>query len=173
MRGNFHAEKEDLRYGDFPFPGGLSSPEREKPLPPGLVPAVLCICAGLVMILYMRCELFACSVLRGKILGIPFEVAGILLAALCAASFILPLSLTRKILGPSLLSLFAGAEAYLAGFQVGKGVYCPFCLLYGAFMIAALIVTIRREGAGFLLLSPAGLLLIVLLGVTGYSWEIP
>lgn len=101
-----------------------------------------------VMLAYIFC-IGSCRYLKGDVLGIDLKYAGI---AYMAA--ILLLAALRKTLPCLLLLAFgAGGELFLMGFQIREGVYCPYCLIFGATVFAALYLQYERARRGLAVLA--------------------
>jgi len=86
-----------------------------------------------IMIYYSRCEL-ACSSLRGTFFGVDLKYLGFLFMALW---IILSHPLIQRrapriltYLKTLLISGALGGEVILLRFQIIKGVYCPYCLIF-------------------------------------------
>ena len=82
------------------------------------------------MVFYSVCG-GSCSYLKGSILGLDLKYAGVVFMI---AIIVLSL-LKRDSLLVVLLSAGIGVEAFLVAFQVKNGVYCPFCLTFGALLV--------------------------------------
>jgi uncharacterized membrane protein len=100
-----------------------------------------------VMIAYFLC-LGSCSYLKGDIFGIDLKYLGIFNMAVVAALALLQ----KPLLLLLLLAFGVGGELFLVGFQVQSGVYCPFCLVFGAAILAAFAINFdaRRKAAAVL-----------------------
>jgi hypothetical protein len=115
-----------------------------------------------VTIAYAVC-LGACSYLKGDILGIDLKYLGIFYMAV-----ILLLAWLRKpLLCLLLLSFGAGGEIFLIGYQVKSGVYCPYCLAFGATILLALAVNFERSRKTLTALAAAAGLVFFLLFFSG------
>ncbi len=99
---------------------------------------ILSLAAIVLVVLYSICG-DSCTYLQGTLLGLDLRWAGVaFMAVVMALSFLkkdLPLLW--------LLSAGVGAEIYLVGFQIYHGVYCPYCLLFGAILFLLFIANFR------------------------------
>ena len=103
-----------------------------------------------ITVAYAFC-LGACSYLKGDILGIDLKYLGIFYMAV-----IFVLAWFRKpLLCLLLLSFGAGGEIFLIGYQVRSGVYCPYCLAFGATILLALAVNFERNRKALAVLAAA------------------
>ena len=113
-------------------PGGFScneNPMKILNLSKRTLNVTLALAAAVVVVIYTFCG-ESCTYLRGSLLGVEMPYAGILFMLFVAAlSF-----LKRARALAALLSAGAGAEIYLLGFQLYHGVYCPYCILFGALL---------------------------------------
>jgi len=102
----------------------------------------------------------ACSSLKGDILGIDLKYLGIFYMVI-----VLLLAWFRKpLLCLLLLAFGAGGELFLIGYQVHSGVYCPYCLAFGATVLLAFVVNFERNRKALTALAAAvGLLFFLLL----------
>ncbi|MCX5838381.1 MAG: thioredoxin domain-containing protein [Deltaproteobacteria bacterium] len=115
-----------------------------------------------ITIAYALC-LGACSYLKGDILGIDLKYLGIFYMAV-----IFVLAWFRKsVLCLLLLAFGAGGEIFLIGYQVHSGVYCPYCLAFGATILLALAVNFERNRKTIAALAAAAGLLFFLLFFSG------
>jgi hypothetical protein len=140
-------------------------PHFMKKLPPPqkrILTLLLALVGIVVTVAYMVC-LGACSSLKGDILGIDLKYLGIFYMAVI---FVLAW-LRKPLLCLLLLAFGAGGEIFLIGYQVQSGVYCPFCLAFGATILIACAVNFDRNrktltalaaaaGLGFFLLFFSG-----------------
>ena len=118
---------------------------------------------GIAITLTYAICLGACSYLKGDILGIDLKYLGIFYMAV-----ILLLAWLRKpLLCLLLLSFGAGGEIFLVGYQVRSGVYCPYCLAFGATILLALAVNFERNRKALTALAAAAGLLFFLLFFSG------
>jgi thiol-disulfide isomerase/thioredoxin len=111
-----------------------------------------------IAVAYAFC-LGECSSLKGYILGIDLKYVGIFYMIV-----VLLLAWLRKpILTLLLLAFGAGGEVFLIGYQVHSGVYCGYCLAFGATILLALAVNFERNRkAPAVLAAVAGLLFFLL-----------
>jgi hypothetical protein len=115
-----------------------------------------------ITVSYFLC-LGPCSYLKGDILGVDLKYLGIFYMAV-----ILFLAWFRKpLLCLLLLSFGAGGEIFLVGYQVHSGVYCPYCLGFGATILLALAVNFERNRKALAALAAAAGLLFFLLLFSG------
>lgn len=115
-----------------------------------------------VTVAYAFC-LGACSYLKGDILGIDLKYLGIFYMVI-----VLLLAWFRKpVLCLLLLSFGAGGEIFLIGYQVNSGVYCPYCLAFGATILLALAVNFEPNRKALVALAAAAGLLFFLLFFSG------
>ncbi|MCX5819642.1 MAG: thioredoxin domain-containing protein [Deltaproteobacteria bacterium] len=124
---------------------------------------ILLALAGIaITVAYAFC-LGACSYLKGDILGIDLKYLGIFYMAV-----ILVLAWGRKpLLCLLLLSFGAGGEIFLIGYQVRSGIYCPYCLAFGATILLTLAVNFERNRKALAALAAAAGLLFFLLFFSG------
>jgi hypothetical protein len=136
-----------------------------KKLPPPrkrILTILLAVTGMAITIAYAIC-LGACSYLKGDIFGIDLKYLGIFYMAV-----ILLLAWLRKpLLCLLLLSFGAGGEIFLVGYQVRSGVYCPYCLAFGATILLALAVNFERNRKALTALAAAAGLLFFLLFFSG------
>jgi uncharacterized membrane protein/thiol-disulfide isomerase/thioredoxin len=115
-----------------------------------------------ITVAYAFC-LGACSYLKGDILGIDLKYLGIFYMVI-----VLLLAWSRKpFLCLLLLAFGAGGEIFLIGYQVHSGVYCPYCLAFGATILLALAVNFERNRKTLAALAVAAGLLFFLLFFSG------
>ena len=115
-----------------------------------------------VTVAYALC-LGACSYLQGDILGIDLKYVGIFYM-----SVVLLLAWFRKhVLSLLLLGFGAGGEIFLVGYQVHTGIYCPYCLAFGATILLAFAVNFERTRKALAALAAAAGLLFFLLFFSG------
>ena len=115
-----------------------------------------------VTVAYALC-LGACSYLKGDILGIDLKYLGIFYMAV-----VLLLAWFRKhVLSLLLLGFGAGGEIFLVGYQVHTGIYCPYCLAFGATILLAFAVNFERTRKALAALAAAAGLLFFLLFFSG------
>ena len=115
-----------------------------------------------ITVAYALC-LGACSYLKGDILGIDLKYLGIFYMAVV---FVLAW-LRKPLLCLLLLAFGAGGEIFLIGYQVHSGVYCPYCLGFGATILLALTVNFDRTRKVLTTLAAAAGLLFFLLFFSG------
>jgi uncharacterized membrane protein len=105
--------------------------------------------AGIIVILGYQFCFGSCSNLKGSVLGVDLKYLGIAYMIV-----ILILALTRQTLLSLLALAFgAGGEIFLIGYQVRSGVYCPYCLVFAAVVILALIINFERSRKGLTALA--------------------
>ena len=115
-----------------------------------------------ITVAYAFC-LGACSYLKGDILGIDLKYLGIFYMVI-----VLLLAWFRKpVLCLLLLAFGAGGEIFLIGYQVHSGVYCRYCLAFGATILLALAVNFERNRKALAALAAAAGLLFFLLFFSG------
>jgi uncharacterized membrane protein len=115
-----------------------------------------------ITVAYAFC-LGACSYLKGDVLGIDLKYLGIFYMVI-----VLLLAWSRKpFLCLLLLAFGAGGEIFLIGYQVHSGVYCPYCLAFGATILLALAVNFERNRKTLAALAVAAGLLFFLLFFSG------
>ncbi|HOD35022.1 MAG TPA: thioredoxin domain-containing protein [Syntrophales bacterium] len=124
----------------------------------------LSLAAIVLVILYSVCG-DSCTYLQGTLLGFDLRWAGVAFMAV-----VMVMSFLKKDL-PLLFLLAAGigAEAYLVGFQVYHGVYCPYCLLFGAILLILFIVNFRMQRVRQAALGILGGFLIFLIFFEGMA----
>jgi uncharacterized membrane protein len=115
-----------------------------------------------ITVAYAFC-LGACSYLKGDILGIDLKYLGIFYMAVI---FVLAW-LRKPLLCLLLLSFGAGGEIFLIGYQVRSGIYCPYCLAFGATIFLALAVNFERNRKALATLTAAAGLLFFLMFFSG------
>jgi uncharacterized membrane protein len=115
-----------------------------------------------ITVAYAFC-LGACSYLKGDILGIDLKYLGIfyMVVVLLLAWF------RRPVLCLLLLAFGAGGEIFLIGYQVNSGVYCPYCLAFGATVLLAFAVNFERNRKALATLAAAAGLIFFLLFFSG------
>ena len=115
-----------------------------------------------ITVAYAFC-LGACSYLKGDILGIDLKYLGIfyMVIVLLLAWF------KKPVLCLLLLAFGAGGEIFLVGYQVHSGVYCRYCLAFGATILLALAVNFERNRKALAALAAAAGLLFFLLFFSG------
>jgi hypothetical protein len=111
---------------------------------------------------YALC-LGSCSYLKGDILGIDLKYLGIFYMVV-----VLLLAWLRKpVLCLLLLAFGAGGEIFLIGYQVHSGVYCPYCLVFGATILLAFAINFESNRRAVAALTIAAGLLFFLLFFSG------
>lgn len=124
---------------------------------------ILLALAGIAVIVAYALCLDACSYLKGDILGIDLKYLGIFYMTL-----VLLLAWFRQpLLGLLLLAFGAGGELFLIGYQVHSGVYCRYCLAFGATVLLALLVNFERRRKVLISVTAAAGLLFFLLCFSG------
>ena len=105
----------------------------------GIVTIALALIGIALMFFYSVCDT-SCSYLKGDILGIDLKHIGIgyMLAIITLALF------KQRALVRTLLASGIGVEVQLVAFQVGKDVFCPFCLAFGAIVVLAFILNYEK-----------------------------
>lgn len=107
---------------------------------------VLALIAMGTMGYYLSCS-DSCAYLKGDIFGIDLKYVGfpfmifVMIASLAGRNALLRMALAAGI----------GGEVFLIGYQFHYGIYCPYCLMFAAAMIAIFIVNYRRP-----MQTPAG-----------------
>jgi len=91
----------------------------------------------------------ACLYLKGSVFGLALDYMGI--AYMCI--LIIAHLLRRNLVFLLLLSFGTGAEVYLLGFQVNHGVYCRYCLYFGAILLFLFLLNFERSKKIFIALS--------------------
>ena len=123
---------------------------------------VLALTGIAITVAYAFC-LGACSYLKGDILGIDLKYLGIFYMVI-----VLLLAWFRKpVLSLLLLAFGAGGELFLIGYQMHSGVYCRYCLAFGATILLALAVNFERNRKVLVALAAAAGLLFFLLFFSG------
>jgi thiol:disulfide interchange protein DsbA len=92
-----------------------------------------------VMAAYSLCS-ESCMYVRGTMLGLDLKYLGMFYmgSVLATGGF------GKNAVCAILLSLGLGGEVFLLGFQVVKGVYCPYCLAFAAVVIALFAMHLER-----------------------------
>jgi thiol:disulfide interchange protein DsbA len=94
----------------------------------------------LLSVLHNTCQ-DSCAYLKGSIFGVALDYIGLIyMAALIVAHL-----LKKELVFLSLLSAGIGGEIYLLGFQFIKGVYCYYCLAFGAILILLFLFNFERS----------------------------
>ena len=122
----------------------------------------LSLAAIILVVLYSLCG-DSCTYLQGTLLGIDLRWAGVaFMVVVMVMSF-----LKKEFLLLSILAAGVGAETYLVGFQVYHGVYCPYCMLFGAILLILFIVNFRMLRVRQVALGVLGGFLIFLIFFEG------
>lgn len=122
----------------------------------------LSLAAIILVVLYSVCG-DSCTYLSGTILGVDLRWAGVaFMGAVMFVSF-----LKKDLFLLILLATGVGAEIYLVGFQIYHGVYCPYCLLFGAILTLLFIVNFRMPRVRQAALGLAGGFLVFLIFFEG------
>jgi thiol-disulfide isomerase/thioredoxin len=94
----------------------------------------------IVAVLRNTCQ-DSCAYLQGSVFGVALDYIGFFyMGALIVAHL-----LRKEMVFLSLLSAGIGAELYLIGFQLIKGVYCYYCLAFGAILILLFLFNFERS----------------------------
>jgi thiol:disulfide interchange protein DsbA len=88
-----------------------------------------------VVVYYQTCGQ-SCTFLRGDVFGVDLAYLGI---AFCTGLIIINLAGHER-LNSIFLSAAMGTEAYLVGFQMKAGVYCPYCLAFAAILFLLFLI---------------------------------
>jgi thiol-disulfide isomerase/thioredoxin len=136
---------------------------KKLPSPRKRLLTILLALTGITITLAYAICLGACRYLKGDILGIDLKYLGIFYMAVI---FVLAW-LRKPLLCLLLLSFGAGGEIFLVGYQVQSGVYCPYCLAFGATILLALAVNFDRNRKALSALAAAAGLLFFLLFFSG------
>ncbi len=108
----------------------------------------LCFIGGVTALLYGICE-ESCTYLQGSIFGSEIHYLGIFYMGM----LILFNLLKRDLIFLYLLSFGMGAEIYLLGFQINNGVYCYYCLSFGAIIFLLFLFNLERTKKIFITIS--------------------
>jgi hypothetical protein len=103
---------------------------------------------GVIALLYGICE-ESCTYLKGSIFGSDIHYLGIFYMGI----LILFNLLGRNLIFLYLLSFGMGAEIYLLGFQINNGVYCYYCLSFGAIIFLLFLLNLERTKKIFITIS--------------------
>lgn len=109
--------------------------------------AILSLIAIFVEYMYTRCE-YACPSMKGYIFGIELPYVGfafMVLVALCAM-------LKKEGYTLFLLSLGAGGEIFLFGYQVYFREFCVYCLIFGGIVMLQFFMYYKRAKSVILFL---------------------
>lgn len=110
---------------------------------------VALLLAGIaVASLHIYCK-DACLYLRGSVFGFALDYLGIAYVCLLIVSQLLKKSRIFLLL----LSSGIGGELYLLGFQVHHGVYCYYCLAFGAILFTLFMLNFERSKKSIIALS--------------------
>jgi thiol:disulfide interchange protein DsbA len=83
-------------------------------------------------------------------------------------TLILILALARQtLLGLLALAFGAGGEIFLIGYQIRSGVYCPYCLVFAAVVVLALLINFERSRRGLTALAAGAGMVFFLLFFSG------
>ena len=93
-----------------------------------------------VAVLHSTCT-DSCAYLRGSLFGVALDYIGFFYMGALIISHLL----RKHLIFLSLLSAGIGAELYLLGFQFIKGVYCYYCLAFGAILIFLFLFNFERS----------------------------
>lgn len=116
-----------------------------------------------VTVAYAVVCLGSCSYLKGDILAIDLKYLGIFYMAV-----VLLLAWFRKTFLCFLLLAFGtGGEIFLIGYQVRAGIYCPYCLAFGATVLLAFALNFERNRKRWAALTVAAGFLFFLLFFSG------
>lgn len=91
---------------------------------------------GIGVVIYYRTCGQSCTFLKGDVFGVDLAYLGV---AFCAALIMINLVGYER-LNTIFLSGAMGMEAYLVGFQVKSGVYCPYCLAFAAILFLLFLI---------------------------------
>jgi len=101
-----------------------------------------------VALLYNICE-ESCAYLQGFILGLALNYLGIFYMG----TLILSSLLKKSLIFLFLLSFGVGAELYLLGFQINKGIYCYYCLSFASIIFLLFLLNFERSKKIFITIS--------------------
>jgi len=114
--------------------------------PRAIITIVLALSGVAAMILYAVCDT-SCSYLKGDIFGIDLKYLGIgYMLAIIALVLCRQRALVRILLAAGI-----GVEVHLVAFQIGKDIFCPYCLAFGVVLLSAFVVNYekpRTRGGG-------------------------
>jgi hypothetical protein len=99
------------------------------------------------MIYYQFC-LTSCAYLKGDFFGVDMKLVGLIIPLPLIAVALLKWDLLY-LLG---LSFGIGGEIKLISYQIGNGVYCPYCLFAAAIMVFLFIFNFDRRRPGLTVL---------------------
>lgn len=100
------------------------------------IASIILLMLAIGVVVYYRICGTSCSFLKGNVFGIDLAYIGY---AFCGLLIIVNLVGADR-LNTVLLSSAMGTEAYLIGFQVKAGVYCPYCLLFAAILLLLFLI---------------------------------
>lgn len=110
---------------------------------------IVLLLAGIaVASLHIYCK-DSCLYLKGSVFGFALDYLGITYVCLLIISQLLRKNMVFLLL----LSSGIGAEMYLLGFQVSHGVYCYYCLAFGAILFTVFLLNFERSRKIFIALS--------------------
>src|SRR4030043_2002930 len=107
---------------------------------------VIILLAGIaVSCLHIFCK-DSCLYLKGSVFGVALDYLGIAYVCIMIISHLMGKNLVFLLL----LSSGIGAEVYLLGFQVHHGVYCNYCLAFGALLFLVFLLNFDRSRKKFI-----------------------
>ena len=110
---------------------------------------VIILLAGIgVSCLHIFCK-DSCLYLKGSVFGFSLDYLGIAYVCILIISHLLGKNLVFLLL----LSSGIGAEVYLLGFQMSHGVYCYYCLAFGALLFLLFFLNFDRSRKIFIAVS--------------------
>jgi hypothetical protein len=98
--------------------------------------SIVLLLIGIGVVVYYRTCGQSCTFLKGHVFGIDLAYLGI---AFCGLLIVVNLVGYDR-LSTVFLSAAMGTEAYLIGFQVKSGVYCPYCLAFAAILFLLFLI---------------------------------
>ncbi|MHB8139500.1 MAG: hypothetical protein ACYDGO_14105, partial [Smithellaceae bacterium] len=109
----------------------------------GIVTSALALIGIALMFFYAVCDT-SCSYLKGDIVGIDLKYIGIgYMLAIIVFALSKQTALVRILLASGI-----GVEVYLVAFQFREDVFCPFCIAFGAVVVAAFFLNYERPRTG-------------------------
>jgi thiol:disulfide interchange protein DsbA len=105
-----------------------------------IVNIALPLAALAVVVFYNFCG-STCTFLKGGFFGIDLKYLGLIYPVLLVLLVLLKQDLSHL----ALLSLGVGMEINLVAFQVIHETYCPYCLTFGAILVALFLFNFRRS----------------------------
>jgi hypothetical protein len=118
--------------------------------------ALLVIGFGTI-VLYMICT-DTCSGVSGTLAGIDLNLVGLLYLPAIGVCLLRNWKLPTGLM----LASGVGGEVYLVGYQVYTGEYCPYCLTFGAVVVALCVVNFQRSQLRSQLIAlPLGFLILL------------